>query len=284
MTGAPSRASVAQPPDNKALGATPLEVTFLEPDRSAALQHGALATLIEAIGSATFEQAILAFAARASDCTHFTAFARCRARPPRILVAIDQRQASIARRIGEKYLRDYWDLDPANRLAAAEPRVGRGAIIRIRNEEIENPAYRRDCYNSLRIVDRFSILQSVGSELVRLNFYRDAARGRFSDAEIKPLADLAGVLAQLVLKHDQLRPGTTDEERCEIYFARLSGASFGLSGREAQVCAEIVLGRSSEAIAIKLGLSINTILTHRKNAYAKLGISSQNELSRLVLQ
>jgi DNA-binding CsgD family transcriptional regulator len=49
------------------------------------------------------------------------------------------------------------------------------------------------------------------------------------------------------------------------------------------VCAEIVRGLSSGAIASSLGLSINTILTHRRRAYAKLRISSQNELSHILL-
>ena len=37
-----------------------------------------------------------------------------------------------------------------------------------------------------------------------------------------------------------------------------------------------------EAIASKLGIRLNTILTYRKRAYARLNISSQLELLRLV--
>jgi LuxR family transcriptional regulator, activator of tox operons len=56
-----------------------------------------------------------------------------------------------------------------------------------------------------------------------------------------------------------------------------------LKRRESDVCIGIVRGKSSEAIALALGISVNTVLTYRKRAYARLGISSHNELIRLVL-
>jgi DNA-binding CsgD family transcriptional regulator len=43
------------------------------------------------------------------------------------------------------------------------------------------------------------------------------------------------------------------------------------------------MGLRSDAIAHKLGLSINTILSHRRRAYAKLAISSQTELFHMLL-
>ena len=37
------------------------------------------------------------------------------------------------------------------------------------------------------------------------------------------------------------------------------------------------------AIALHLGISVNTVLTYRKRAYGRLKISCQNELLRLIL-
>jgi len=45
----------------------------------------------------------------------------------------------------------------------------------------------------------------------------------------------------------------------------------------------VMMGRNSEAIALALGISVNSVLTYRKRAYAWLGISSRNELIRLIL-
>ena len=55
-----------------------------------------------------------------------------------------------------------------------------------------------------------------------------------------------------------------------------------LSPREIEVCVRIMLGITSEGIGIDLGISRNTVLTYRKRAYARLNISSQNQLFRLL--
>jgi DNA-binding CsgD family transcriptional regulator len=259
-----------------------LEIAYLSDADDAPPLHDGLADLIGAIAFPTFEHSMLEYATRKLCCTHLTAFAWREDTKPRVLMAVDRGRAHVARRIAAKYIRDYWELDPANRALGSKPRLRGGATMRIQYEEIENPAYRRDCYSLLRLVDRYSIVKKLGKDLIRLNFYRNNSRGRFADAELKALTAVAGTLIQIVLKHDALRPAMSDEDRLEVYLNRLN--SLSLSVREAQVCAEIVLGRSSEAIATTMGLSINTILTHRKHAYSKLGISSQSELSRIVLQ
>jgi DNA-binding CsgD family transcriptional regulator len=51
-----------------------------------------------------------------------------------------------------------------------------------------------------------------------------------------------------------------------------------LSNRETAVCAHIIAGHSTESIALNLGVSPHSIATYRQRAYAKLNISSQNEL------
>ena len=59
-------------------------------------------------------------------------------------------------------------------------------------------------------------------------------------------------------------------------------ADFGLSEREAQVATLIAQGRSKAAIARHLYVSENTVRTHAKNAYAKLGVCSKSELEGLL--
>lgn len=59
-------------------------------------------------------------------------------------------------------------------------------------------------------------------------------------------------------------------------------ADFGLSAREAQVAVLIAQGRSKAAIARQLYVSENTVRTHAKNAYSKLGVCSKTELEALL--
>jgi DNA-binding CsgD family transcriptional regulator len=58
----------------------------------------------------------------------------------------------------------------------------------------------------------------------------------------------------------------------------------GLTPREAQVCASITLGGNSRNIGRTLGISAHTVATHRKRAYSKLGIRSQNQLFALYYE
>lgn len=72
---------------------------------------------------------------------------------------------------------------------------------------------------------------------------------------------------------------------CKYVYFFLGGITTAndLSAREVEVCTLIMLGHSSESISLKLDLSLNTIFTYRKRAYAKLNINSQNELFRICL-
>lgn len=58
----------------------------------------------------------------------------------------------------------------------------------------------------------------------------------------------------------------------------------GLTPGEARVAARAVLGRSVPGIAADLGVSANTVKTHLRATYRKLGIASRAALARLAAQ
>lgn len=55
-----------------------------------------------------------------------------------------------------------------------------------------------------------------------------------------------------------------------------------LSDRELQVFQLVAAGLAKRAIAARLGLSVNTVETHRKGIKRKLGVASSSELARLA--
>ena len=59
-------------------------------------------------------------------------------------------------------------------------------------------------------------------------------------------------------------------------------ARYGLTRREREVLAFILLGHDSPTIAERLTLSDNTVRSHKKNLYRKLGIHSKQELLELI--
>ena len=122
-------------------------------------------------------------------------------------------------------------------------------------------------------------------EIGELGIYRDLAGGGFSDGELARIAAVEPALGAIFRKYWAAAGGakaSPPDSRVDDAFA-----SFGeqtLTMREREVARMILHGHSSESICFNLGISLGTVKTHRKHAYAKLGISSQSELLSLFLQ
>ena len=58
----------------------------------------------------------------------------------------------------------------------------------------------------------------------------------------------------------------------------------GVSEREAEIVSLLVEGLSNQEIAKKLFISPNTVKTHIKNIYAKLGVSNRLQLFNSLKQ
>ncbi len=117
--------------------------------------------------------------------------------------------------------------------------------------------------------------------------YRSLRTRGFADDELACLSQVVPVLGALMRRY-WARTGAAKLEasppdsRVERIFA-----DFGtgvLTEREREITQLILRGHSSQSIAFNLGISLGTVKTHRKNAYAKLGISSQSELLSLFLR
>ena len=122
-------------------------------------------------------------------------------------------------------------------------------------------------------------------EIGELGIYRDISGGGFSDGELSRIAAVEPALGAIFRKYWASAGGakaSPPDSRVDDAFA-----GFGeeiLTMRERQVMRMILHGHSSESICFNLGISLGTVKTHRKHAYAKLGISSQSELLSLFLQ
>ncbi len=122
---------------------------------------------------------------------------------------------------------------------------------------------------------------------IELSIYRSRRRRSFGDDELNRLSMTLPVLRPL-WKRVWADHGTTGakasppDSRVDDAFAAFGKSS--LTERECEVVQYILRGHSSNSICFNLGISLGTVKTHRKNAYAKLGISSQSELLSLFLQ
>ena len=120
---------------------------------------------------------------------------------------------------------------------------------------------------------------------IEFGLYRPLSQGGFADADLALLEALRPFIGALLRKHWALRRHHLASAPLDT---RLDDAleGFGrgtLSAREREVMRFVLRGHSSESIGYNLGISLTTVKTHRKRAYAKLGIASQNELFSLFL-
>lgn len=238
--------------------------------------------LIELVGTPKFEGEVFQAASEATRCEHLTAFAARSSSHPRVLYAANAGPSPIAKKVARKYLDNYWALDPARRLDEARPNRQGTIAVRIVSNDIADGAYRDECYTSVKLIDRFTVIQRRNHETVCLNFYRGVRSGPFGGSDIDRIVNTADLLISLIMKQEISLPDR-DEGKASTFVERLCLLNPSLPPREAEVCGAIATGMTSEAIALTLGISINTVLTYRKRAYLRLGVSSQNELLRLVL-
>jgi len=262
-----------------------MEVYALGEPSGAGLSAGmqqALAKLVGSVGTPNFEPELFALANAVTGCAHVTAFASAPGMPPRVVLAVDGGRAGAARQVAARYLSAHWRLDPVNRLPVATQAAPRGFAARLAPRQIQHGDYRRECYTDVRLVDRFSLICPADAGLIRLNFYNASSRGRFAMGEIDVMAGASAMLLALVARH--ARDAAPASVSYTVQAERLRLVAPGLTQREEEVCLGVARGMTSEAIALDLGISLNTVLTYRKRAYARLGITSQNELFRLILR
>lgn len=102
----------------------------------------------------------------------------------------------------------------------------------------------------------------------------------FSRREYRDMARVFPVASAVVHKHWQLvnQDFTTHASRPSLDSSFDEFGAGVLTDRERQVVKLVLTGHSSESISLRLGTSVPTIKSHRRNIYAKLGIASQAEL------
>ncbi len=108
----------------------------------------------------------------------------------------------------------------------------------------------------------------------------------FNDDVLAGLRDRLPVIGAITRKYWSLHGSSVLNRPIDARIDELFD-NFGkpeLSDREHEVIQHILRGHSSESIGYNLDISITTVKTHRKRAYAKLNISSQSELLSIFLQ
>ncbi len=203
----------------------------------------------------------------------------------RLLASASRAGLAMADAVQQDYLREFQQIDPNRRLFGPAA-SGHVQTSRLPREQVPNLRYRSRCYDGPGLVDRFSVVAGTPDAWYCLNLFRSSAHGAFLPGDGQALHQRASLLAALAIKHAGLchcaAPANRLQRMAELEL-RLQVRHPGLTPRERQVLVRIVTGLASGGIALDLGLKLNSVLTYRKRAYARLGISSQNQLFALYL-
>ncbi|MFT8246674.1 helix-turn-helix transcriptional regulator [Roseomonas sp. BN140053] len=244
---------------------------------------------ITAIGQPDFDGRLLAALRGFVGAEHCSTFLFEREGGIRCLGAASGDGSRRAQRAADCYVAGYWREDPAFRRLREASFAGRPGLGRVQQDDIHNPAYRRDCYETPGVIDRVALYRDFGPRRVFLSVFRGPHAGLFGPEDLDGLSLAAESLTAVIARHHRFRL-RTEREATELPLTPDQVASWlesfcpGLSARERGVCAASVLGATAEEIAATLGLRASSVITYRKRAYAKLGVSSSTGLAALCLE
>ncbi|MFE3838782.1 helix-turn-helix transcriptional regulator [Pseudogemmobacter sonorensis] len=242
-----------------------------------------IVSLISDVGTARFEDSLAAVSGSLLQCHQITAFSFSADKVPCRLGLFAQERDNEVKRAAKRYETIHWKQDPSNFFLRDREASAKSFAVLLSRQDIKDESFLDDCYVEPDVGHRLSLISEFNGHPVKLSFHRRECLGHFDQLAIKSALNHARSLISLVLKHvDITSRFQSHESEREIFEKVLETRYPELTNRERAVCGLIAIGMSSEAIALTLGISINTVLTFRRRAYSRLNISTQNELLRIL--
>lgn len=248
----------------------------------AASLFNALPSVITSIGYPEFSTKLFEAIRVVAEAEYITVFISGRQSTAKILVAENLGNLGRCKKSATLYLERYWNFDPANTVNTRDRHDLGIWYLHIKANDLPNAEYRSACYHALGLAERFSLIQSRGEETMRVNLYYHS-RSDGAKTCFEQVTECAPLLMAAIWRHYDCVASFDRSHASDTFRSRLERVAPSLSRRELEVCTFIAAGLTSEGIAIELGVGVNTVLTYRKRAYARLGISSQNELMRSLM-
>jgi DNA-binding CsgD family transcriptional regulator len=248
-----------------------------------------LAPAIDALGDTTFPIVMLDALNDLVEVNHLVILTLGADLVPSLFAAESFGLSPVAREAGDRYTRlQLYHSDPnLEEILTPVDRADGPLITHLLTKNIADARYREEVFEKSNIVERVSFINQREGHMFMANLYRDKDVGPFTAAQLDRVSQHAGLISSLVAKHISLVSAVpwSTATRPPVAFLEdtLLKLDFGLSQREVEVCARALLGMTSEAIGLDLGVKLTTIATHRKRAYAKMEISTTNELFALCL-
>ncbi|MEW6642445.1 MAG: LuxR C-terminal-related transcriptional regulator [Pseudomonadota bacterium] len=230
----------------------------------------AMAALVRDAGTPGFIDTLLVFCRRSIGADFVSVFSRTGNGGPRLVGTATTTGADNTRRAAEGYMQHYGsDVN-----FALMTRAESCAYLTYQTAaDITAPGYRRACYDRTGIADRLSYVRTDRHDALSISVYRSRRNGRFSEGACDRTSALMPILIAAVDRH-AAADRDHGEGTIELFEQELARRHPRLTVREREVAARVKAGLSARQIGLDLGIAETTVISHRKNAYARMGVSS----------
>lgn len=247
-----------------------------------------LPDLIRSLGHPSFADAWLKAVNVVTAADHVSLFSFDAGLHPKLVGGAARSGPVIAIDLGKIYVRHYYFWDP-NLKAMRKAGDGQKSpmLMHLRARDIQDASYRSRIYQEHNLIERISWLGRAEMTWFSANIYREKKSGGFSETDLDVLEQATDVLCSAVERHVSLvspaalEPGSNPP--VEWMEKLVTDLGHGLTPREVQVCARALSGMTRVGIALDLGVKPTTVVTLVQRAYARINISTLNELFGLCL-
>lgn len=176
-----------------------------------------------------------------------------------------------------RYIDRWHRADAIRRLLEAPGAPAAIVMRRERAAELSPCAYRDACFAEPGIVDRMSFARHDGrGAWVMLDLRRQAASGEFSERDCRILKAAAPLLLAACTRHIELLLHAGADPAA--WRLRLANACPAMTGRELDVAAHLLAGRTLRESAHALGVAYSSVVTYCGRAYSRLGVANLRDL------
>ncbi|MBV8680073.1 MAG: helix-turn-helix transcriptional regulator [Aquitalea sp.] len=240
--------------------------------------HQKLGRLIEKLGDSDFWPALARLLAGVATFDTWVVLLFQAEQPPRILA--DHAANLAAADLFADYRARLYRIDPFYAFSQHAPATGLYRLDDVAPDSFRDTEYFRQYFSRNVGADELQFLLPIaGQGILSLSL---GSRRRFSDAEVGACQLFSPWLLPLMGKAIQFDGQLAEqlqhnpaERQTRLEDALRQRGEPHLTEREVQVALLILAGHSTKAIARELGISLDTAKVHRRNLYAKLGVTHQ---------
>ncbi len=239
--------------------------------------------LADKIGSTEFDRELLEVMNNIASVEEISGFKFDLGKEPEVLGWCGKR-GDTADRV-QDYLKDDYKIDPIVTSFPTDISVDRFHARVLNARSIKNSNYRWRYFENPDFKSEVAVVRRspVGWEVMKCLI----AEGNLEQERVQTIAHSATMVFPLARRHvfeDEGNMSMVSRPMADQRLILLLGQRFPiLSQREREVCALTILGNSTQTIAEKLNVSINTVMTYRKRAYQRLGVNNVHALTQELI-